>query len=405
MASIRLILKRTQIDQSGHCPLYIRITKDGRTNYLSAGIKLKENEWNSAKQKVRRKHPNFTKINALLSQKIADAEGQMADMERKFKTISISKLKEAIKGKGVPDFFEYAHDRCEKNRASLSFGTYKSYKVYLRKFETYLGKSAIFFDEITVTLLKDYMAYMGNQLKNGPTTQRYSVMILAIIFKEAIKEDIIPQSLYPFNKLTLRKNTQTRHFLTKNQIQALTLLDLKQAKRAELWRDLFIFSIYAGGLRFSDVIELQYKNYIPLESRIKKVIRKTGRLHQFKIGQVAITILNKYMKAEAKNDDYIFPVINDKIAYNNNEETRYTIASKENHYANFQLNRMGRNLNLPFSLSFHLSRHSFATNALNNGMRIEHVSKLMDHQDISTTQIYAKIINEELDKAVEHFIY
>ncbi|HRM88543.1 MAG TPA: tyrosine-type recombinase/integrase, partial [Prevotella sp.] len=41
----------------------------------------------------------------------------------------------------------------------------------------------------------------------------------------------------------------------------------------------------------------------------------------------------------------------------------------------------------------HLSRHSFATNALNNGMRIEHVSKLMDHTNISTTQIYADLVN------------
>jgi site-specific recombinase XerD len=66
---------------------------------------------------------------------------------------------------------------------------------------------------------------------------------------------------------------------------------------------------------------------------------------------------------------------------------------------------MGKMLKLPFSLSFHLSRHSFATNALNNGMRIEHVSKLMDHTNISTTQIYAKIISEELDKAVDNFIF
>jgi site-specific recombinase XerD len=66
---------------------------------------------------------------------------------------------------------------------------------------------------------------------------------------------------------------------------------------------------------------------------------------------------------------------------------------------------MGKMMKLSFSLSFHLSRHSFATNALNNGMRIEHVSKLMDHSDISTTQIYAKIISEELDKAVENYIF
>lgn len=55
--------------------------------------------------------------------------------------------------------------------------------------------------------------------------------------------------------------------------------------------------------------------------------------------------------------------------------------------------------------SFHLSRHTFATNALNNGMRIEYVSKLMDHSDIGITQIYAKVISEELDKAVEKFVY
>ena len=37
-------------------------------------------------------------------------------------------------------------------------------------------------------------------------------------------------------------------------------------------------------------------------------------------------------------------------------------------------------------------------------MRIEYVSKLMDHSDIGTTQIYAKIINDELDRAVEQYI-
>ncbi len=44
-------------------------------------------------------------------------------------------------------------------------------------------------------------------------------------------------------------------------------------------------------------------------------------------------------------------------------------------------------------------------NISKNGMRIEHLSKLMDHTDISTTQIYAKIISEELDKAVVSSIF
>jgi site-specific recombinase XerD len=71
---------------------------------------------------------------------------------------------------------------------------------------------------------------------------------------------------------------------------------------------------------------------------------------------------------------------------------------------NFHLRNIGKELGIPFNVSFHISRHTFATTALNNGMRIEHVSKLMDHTDIGTTQIYAKIISEELDKAVDQFI-
>ena len=172
-----------------------------------------------------------------------------------------------------------------------------------------------------------------------------------------------------------------------------------------MWRDLFLFSIYAGGLRFSDVIEMQYKHYNKNEQRISKLIRKTGRPHQFKIGKVAIDILEKYCKEGADNEDYIFPVIEDKKGYERSESLRYTYTAKYNKLANWHLKKLGEKMELPFKLSFHLSRHTFATNALNNGMRIEHVSKLMDHRDISTTQVYAKIISEELDKAVDNYIY
>ena len=81
------------------------------------------------------------------------------------------------------------------------------------------------------------------------------------------------------------------------------------------------------------------------------------------------------------------------------------ISESINKAANFQIKKIATKLEIKTNVSFHISRHTFATNALNNGMRIEHVSKLMDHNDISTTQIYAKIINEELDNAVDNYIY
>jgi len=44
-------------------------------------------------------------------------------------------------------------------------------------------------------------------------------------------------------------------------------------------------------------------------------------------------------------------------------------------------------------MTFHLARHTFATTiTLTNSFPIESVSKMLGHSKISTTQIYAKVI-------------
>lgn len=409
MASIKLVLRKQQVDKTGHCPLYIRVIKDRKPKFISLGIKLKENEWDDEKKRVKKNHANSARLNASIAQKVADAEGQVADLERKVKSISPNKLKEAIKGKEAPNFFDYAYKRCEKMRGSIAVSTYKNYILYLKKFENYLGTKDVYFDDITVSVLMDYMSFMAEKANNGLTTQRHSIMILAFMFKQARKEDIIPDYMYPFSKLTLKKNVGKKTFLTKEQISALTNYPFKEGSPAELAKDIFLFSIYAGGLRFGDVIGLQNKHFFQAESKIKKTINKslnrTTAEHQFKIGKVALDIIEKYRKENADPTDFLFPIIKNKELYLKDRNYRQKEKENASSSINHQLNRIGKKLELPFNLSFHMSRHTFATNALNNGMRIEHVSRLMGHQDIKTTQIYAKILAEELDKAVDDFIY
>lgn len=50
-------------------------------------------------------------------------------------------------------------------------------------------------------------------------------------------------------------------------------------------------------------------------------------------------------------------------------------------------------------VTFHLARHTFATTiTLSNNIPIETVSAMMGHADISTTQIYAKVVGEKISR-------
>jgi integrase len=74
-----------------------------------------------------------------------------------------------------------------------------------------------------------------------------------------------------------------------------------------------------------------------------------------------------------------------------------------NQQANRKLKQIAKACGIDKHLVFHSSRHSFATLALGKGMPIESVSKILGHTKITTTQIYAKITTEKLERDISAF--
>lgn len=404
MASIKLVLRTQQADATGKAPIYIRLIKDRKAKFVATGVKAKTTEWDEGKQKLKKNYTNSARMNAFLSQKVADAEAQVADHERTKKSVSARKLKEAIKGKADPNFFDYCDSRLEKLKGLVSYRTTVIYEGHIKKFEKFLGYRDFYFSDINVGILTDYATYCKKKLKNSNTTVFTSIRVLSFFYNDAMEEELIPLVASPFYKVDVQKNNVQRLFLNKKQIEDLENLDLSQRPKTIVHRDMFLFSVFGGGLRISDVMLLQWKSYDEETQKITKVIQKTQKQHAFKLGAKSIAILNKYKPKNPDPEAFIFPVLeNPQRIFTDDKYKTERIANKV-HLGDIHLRKMGKELNLPFNLHFHLSRHTFATNALNNGMRIEHVSKLLDHATIQQTQVYAKIVSEELDNAVDKYI-
>ena len=68
-----------------------------------------------------------------------------------------------------------------------------------------------------------------------------------------------------------------------------------------------------------------------------------------------------------------------------------------NQKLNSYLKEIGDLCGIKSNLPFHLARHTFATTVtLSNGVPIETVSRMLGHAKITTTQLYARVVEKKI---------
>jgi integrase/recombinase XerD len=182
--------------------------------------------------------------------------------------------------------------------------------------------------------------------------------------------DMIPVDPYERVKLS-RGKSKERQPLTEDELDKLRAIKLTEP--LDHVRDLFIFAAYTG-LAYCDV---QVFNFDQMTEKIGNIYYidgerlKTGTKFFTPILTPAMEVLKKY--------DYNLPKITNQ---------------KGNEYLHLIQHAMG----LRKSLTFHVARHSFATLAISHGVPIEDVARMLGHEDIRTTQIYAKILKSTINQ-------
>lgn len=408
MATVKIILRTSKINSAGEAPLAIRITKDRNSKFVFLNYRIKPDCWDDVKGKVKKSHPNYQQLNAYLADKINEAEGVALKMETADKKILPELIKEQIMGKAPVNFFNFADKYVLELRANHRLGSYKKTKTVVDKIRDYVGGRELFFDHFTVSWIKDYSQYLksdkvekdGIKKGNRQNTVSNNLRTLRRIINLAIYEDLITEDKNPFRKFKIVTEKVKKDFLTDEELMLIELAQLDKNSRIDHTRNMYVFSAYVGGLRISDMLLLKWKNFDG--ERIVMQTKKTASTVTIKVPTTGLAILENYKRADAKPEDFIFPVFKNDVDYTNPQRLFFAITNADEH-ANFDLREIVKIIGLEKKVTFHSARHTFATRALRKGIRIEYVSKLLGHASISTTQIYAQVVNEELDKAMAVF--
>ncbi|MEO6962226.1 MAG: site-specific integrase [Puia sp.] len=398
-ATVEVVYRKDKTNEKNEAPIYIRITKNRKVQYVATGHKINKKHWDERLRKVKSSYANSVRLNHYLNKLKVEYQDGVLQQETKNMTISAKTLKSAINGSISTDFFRVAEMLIQGYAADKKIRTCNKARSIIQKLGRFVKCGSLPFDEVTPMFLTKYEQHLKTDVKNRINTIDKDMRFIRRVFNEARRLEVITNMRSPFESYKSKKERTQRIYLSEDELNKIESVTLPKDSQLSLYRDMFVFSCYAGGLRISDLLLLQVGYYDG--THINFTIKKTGSQLSIKLPEKAKAILEKYYNDKSRNKEFIFPVL--KKGVSSDPEKLNQAISSATAYINKMLKKVALLAEVDKSISTHIARHTWATRALRFGISIDKVSKLMGHADIKETQLYAKIVNKELDKAMDQF--
>ena len=266
----------------------------------------------------------------------------------------------------------------------LSNNTLKSYQNDLKDFDTY------FHGNLQNVTYKDIQNYLSTiQEKNTRTISHY-ITVINSFYTFLVNDNIISKNpCVNIKSPKLPKTLPT--FLTEEEVDK--LLDINCITPYDYRNKAMLEILYATGLRISELCNLKITD-VDINNSLVRVFGKGRKERIIPVSDYALSFLEKYVRfyrneiLREKVSDYLF-ISNSKTQIS--RQGFFKIIKKE-------CNRAGIEKNV----SPHVLRHSFATHLLKHGADLRVIQELLGHEDISTTQIYAHLVNEKIKNDYEY---
>lgn len=347
----------------------IEVCSERKRKWIGTGVKVYSDQWDDKRKVTAR--PDSLDLNMKLDLMMSNILEYVNSLIRRKVPFDFESLDVFLKNSSESDSFIDFIVRRTDERKDRAEGTIKHYRTLVKVLEDF-GRINYFHDltRSNITMFDDYLRSKGIK---DTTVYGYHKNMKAYI-NEAIRFGIISENPYVGLKIN-RGKSDKRKYLTYEEMRRMERCRITDPSVNRV-RDLFLFQCYTG-LAYSDLYKFDFASDV--ERRGNKFIIadrrvKTNEDYFIVLLSPAMDILKKY--------DFDLPVISNQ-KYNDYLKVAASFAKIDK------------------NLTTHCARHTFAVFALNNGVPMEVVSKMLGHTNIKTTQIYAKVLNTEVEKGFD----
>jgi len=367
--------------------------------------------------------PNYKERNTYLKELMHYIDSMIMDYLKKDKEITGEVIEAFVNGdksvlrtdNGI-DFIEFAKQRFidRYNSGKIGVSSRENGISYINQFAKFLkqehrgshglNNELLYLGEITEQLVLDFRNW---QLGNARKVDTVNKVVQAIggVCQYAAQMKYLPfEVTLAIKDLHLSDKSLTADEVT---VKYLTEVELKKfvhireklpLLRQKEFHDMFMFSFYACGLRLIDVMTLRWADIDFKKQVIRKVQVKTRNRNVIPIRTAAIDILDRWKE---RNKVFVFGLLPDKFDLNNDEELRKR-RNSVTATINTSLKRQSKFANFEFEITFHWARHTWAVLALEKGVEISKISRLLGHTSTAVTEkVYAEFLPDTLGEVVD----
>ena len=386
ITSVKLMLNKSRILKNGSYPLVFQVIHNRRKKLLYTGYRMKEEVFDESEGKIMNGvGSTFTatevvKMNRELRKMRNQIDIRIRQLERTREEFTVEDiLTQNAFGTGKSQFYllRYINAQIERKQELKKVGMAAAYKSTRSSLAKFIGRPDVRMSEVDLAFVRRYEDFLYSNGASGNTVSYY-LRNLRSLYNQAVTDGYHPRGEYPFAKAQTRPAKTVKRALSRTDMQNLADLNLENEPELEFTRDLYLFSFYAQGMAFVDIVLLKKTdicNGVLTYSR-----HKSKQLIRIVVTPQMQGVIDKYNT----ENEYLFPIISGEYA---SGYQKYRLALGR---INRHLKKIAVVADIKVPLTTYTARHTWATLARDYGAPISVISAGLGHTSEEMTRVYLK---------------